>query len=261
MKEAAGPMMLMLLYVSLDSKSLNRTIGIIPELKHASWHNGFFDIPFLMEDLFLNQLESNGYPPFAESNPYLIIQNFEEASARYIRSKSYFYILQLIYGNVYFLTPKGLDRLSEYANATGAYKEYYTVGVENVLKYGMKDSSLVYDSNEIERLGGFLGPDLLSRNAKQRGLEQIVYTLYSSFEPARSVCFIYLIFLQDKFCEREQGCPSIQDRRLELFYFFELGIDAFFVENILEAQILRQEFNQKLHLEPILSFEREQQDL
>ena len=72
------------------SAQLETRIGIIPELKHAGWHNRFFynasQNPYLFEDLFMKQLQDNGYPLW-EKNPDrgdVIVQNFEEVSARYV---------------------------------------------------------------------------------------------------------------------------------------------------------------------------------
>jgi hypothetical protein len=139
----------------------------------------------------------------------------------------------------------GLDMVKEYANAIGAFKEFYTVGVESVIKYSKMNFKPQY-FDYIKSLGGFIPPDRLSSEIKSRGLEQIGYTFYSSYEKSNFFCF------------REEGCPAIQDRRQELFYFFELGLDALFVENILEAQILREEYNARLdsNLNPVLNLSR-----
>ena len=90
------------------------------------------------------------------------------------------------------LTPKGLDKVKEYANAIGPYKEFYTVGTKVLLEKEIKSRKhpfpiLDSSSPRIKKLGGFIGPDLLSLEAKKRGLEQIVYTFYSSYEPSGSV--------------------------------------------------------------------------
>lgn len=87
----------------------------------------------------------------------------------------------------------------------------------------------------IESLGGFIPPDRLSDHIKSQNLEQIGYTFYSSYEPSKFYCL------------RQEGCPSIQDRRQELFYYFDLGLDGVFVENIAEAQLLREEYNARLY--------------
>ena len=104
--------------------------------------------------------------------------------------------MQLIFGNVELLTPQGLDRISKVVDAIGPYKEFYTVGVENTIHYSPDLKSLRTDNAsfdaEISKLGGFIGPDLLSREAKKRGLEQIVFTFYSSYEPSQSVRLLIL---------------------------------------------------------------------
>lgn len=175
----------------------------------------------------------------------IIVQNFEESSSRYLRSKSDLYILQLVYHNVEYLTPRGLDMVKEYANGIGAFKEFYTVGIDSVIKYlGMEFKPEYF--KYIESLGGFIPPDILSLEIKSRGLEQIGYTFYSSYEHSNFYCL------------REEGCPAVQDRRQELFYFFELGLDGLFVENIPEAQLLREEYNARLdgNLDPVLNLSR-----
>ena len=91
---------------------------------------------------------------------------------------------------MWLLTPKGLDRVRDYANAIGPYKEFYTVGVESILEQGFFKTGLQFLHQSNSPQGGFIGPDLLSREAQARGLEQIVYTFYSSYEPAQSVCIL-----------------------------------------------------------------------
>lgn len=225
------------------SKRLGKQIGVIPELKHARWHNQHFFREtrrrYFFEDSFLAQLDRNNFNS-SYSEPTLIIQNFEEDSLRYLRAKSRFYLMQLIFGNVHLLTPQGLSRVKEYANVIGPYKEFYTVGVRSVFE----SRGQPIDSNL-----NVIGPDLLSREAKKRGLEQIVYTFYSSYEPLGT------------FCERPGGCPKVQDRRRELELFFELGIDGLFVENIPEALALRQEWGAREGLSLPLPLTRPTKDV
>jgi glycerophosphoryl diester phosphodiesterase len=218
------------------SQELDKKIGIIPELKHSRYHNSLFEQDHVFENIFLEQLSDNGYDPLVknsvEKGP-LIIQAFEEASARYLRSQSNYYILQLVFSNLEFLTPKGLDRLMEYADAIGPSKHFYTLGVERVLSSGaIKQPELVYDPKRIASLGGFIGPAYLSREIKKRRLEQIVYTFYSSYQSLESFCIGTI----------QRDC--LEDRRLELMMFFEWGVEGLFVENIPEAIRWREAFQE-----------------
>ena len=221
------------------SKRSSQNVGIIPEIKHPNWHDLHFQSrfgPHYFEDTVLDILEANGYPKYG-GNPDkgpVIIQSFEAKAAKYIRSKSDVYLVQLIKSNLHMLTPKGLDQVATYANATGAYKEFYTVGAEAVIKYEFTTPELVYDPEQIKKLGGFIHPRDLSKETHARKLEQTPYTFYSSFEPA-----LYN-------CDTPTGCPETQDRRKELFYFFSLGIDSLFVENIAEAVSIRQQYADKV---------------
>ncbi|TPX62016.1 hypothetical protein SpCBS45565_g07094 [Spizellomyces sp. 'palustris'] len=218
--------------VHADSAKLGREIGIIPEIKHPAWHNEHYknQNPHFMEDKLLATLDKYGYPSNGKTRGPIIIQSFEAGAAKYIGTKSKLPVVQLIYGNVDLLTPKGLDEVAKYAAAIGPWKELYTVGAENMYKYEVLAPIPADMQTRIKANGGLIAPQNLSKEIKKRGLKQTPYTFYSSYEKALLNC------------DRAQGCPPTQERRVELFYFMQLGMDGLFVENVAEAVAIRQQY-------------------
>jgi glycerophosphoryl diester phosphodiesterase len=223
-----------------DSAKIGRKVGVIPELKHPEWHNALYpDQPHYFENKVIDALVANGYPARgkgedcytanAERGP-VYLQSFERGAAEYIHSKTDYCIVQLIYGNIDLLTPKGLDEVAKYATAISPWKESYTVGNEAIFQYELGISIDAALQKRIDENGGLIPPHKLNKAIKKRGLQQTPYTFYSSFENG------WL------WCNRAEGCPDVQDRRKELYYFFSLGHEGLFVENVAEAVSIRQQF-------------------
>ncbi len=124
-----------------------RTVGVYPETKHPTYHN---DLKLGLDDRLLKILADYGYT--AKSSP-IIIQSFEVANLKYIRSKTQVRIVQLIDGDdvdidgkmvlaapsdkpydfviaknpsdfISMLTPAGLKEIKTYADGIGPWKPY-----------------------------------------------------------------------------------------------------------------------------------------
>ncbi len=124
-----------------------RTVGVYPETKHPTYHN---DLKLGLDDRLLKILADYGYT--AKSSP-IIIQSFEVANLKYLRSKTQVRIVQLIDGDdvdidgkmvlaapsdkpydfvvaknpgdfISMLTPAGLKEIKTYADGIGPWKPY-----------------------------------------------------------------------------------------------------------------------------------------
>jgi glycerophosphoryl diester phosphodiesterase len=124
-----------------------RTVGVYPETKHPTYHN---DLKLGLDDRLLKILADYGYT--SKSSP-VIIQSFEVANLKYLRSKTQVRIVQLIDGDdvdingkmvlaapsdkpydfvvakdardfVTMLTPAGLKDIKTYADGIGPWKPF-----------------------------------------------------------------------------------------------------------------------------------------
>lgn len=73
-----------------QSAKTGRTVGIYPETKHPTYHN---DLNLNLEDRLLAILAKHGY---TQQNSPVIIQSFEVANLKYLRSKTQVRLVQLI---------------------------------------------------------------------------------------------------------------------------------------------------------------------
>ena len=135
-----------------------RVVGLYPETKHPTYHNG---LNLSLEDRLLAILAKNN---FTTKTAPVIIQSFEVANLKYLRSKTQVRIVQLIdaddvnpdgsmalvapYDKPYdfavakdprtfatMLTPAGLKEIKTYADGIGPWKPYListrqTIGVD-----------------------------------------------------------------------------------------------------------------------------------
>jgi glycerophosphoryl diester phosphodiesterase len=124
-----------------------RTVGVYPETKHPTYH---VSAGLALEDRLLALLASYGYT--AKTSP-VIVQSFEVASLKYLRSKTALRLVQLIDGDgvdargmvtlvapfdkpydfavvrdsrtfTDMLTPAGLKEIKTYADGVGPWKAY-----------------------------------------------------------------------------------------------------------------------------------------
>jgi glycerophosphoryl diester phosphodiesterase len=130
-----------------ESVRLGRTIGIYPETKHPTFHSA---IGLGLEDRLLDALTAAGW---TEPSSPVIIQSFEVANLKYLRTKTKVRLVQLIDaagvdkdGNIVLappsgqpydfivagdqrtfkdlLTRAGLDEIKTYADGVGPWKPY-----------------------------------------------------------------------------------------------------------------------------------------
>ncbi|WP_235505130.1 glycerophosphodiester phosphodiesterase [Variovorax sp. Root318D1] len=129
------------------SREEGRRIGIYPETKHPTYHQG---IGLALEDRLLGVLSAAGWN---QRNAPVFIQSFETANLRYLRSKTSVRLVQLVdandvkpdgsldfskpYDKPYdwvvsnrdgqfkdLLTPRGLQEVKGYADGIGPWKPY-----------------------------------------------------------------------------------------------------------------------------------------
>ncbi len=138
-----------------ESARTGRTIGIYPETKHPTFHSA---LGLTLEDRLLDVLKAAGW---TEKTSPVIVQSFETANLRYLRTKTQVRLVQLIDGddvdlngrvtlappydrpydfvvvgdkrlNTDLLTPEGLKEIKTYADGVGPWKPYIlaTKGVD-----------------------------------------------------------------------------------------------------------------------------------
>jgi glycerophosphoryl diester phosphodiesterase len=130
-----------------ESARLGRTVGVIPETKHPTFH---VNLGLKLEDRLLDLLATYGYTQ--KSSP-VIVQSFEVSNLKYLRSKSQIRLVQLVDGDsvdkngvmqlvapydkpydfavakdprtfASLLTPEGLREIKTYADIIGPWKPY-----------------------------------------------------------------------------------------------------------------------------------------
>jgi glycerophosphoryl diester phosphodiesterase len=217
---------------------LGKPIGIIPELKHPAFNNGPFG-PHYMETKLLETLRAYGYPTEAMHTPAckhesehipcgdVIIQSFEQDSLQYLKGKTNRELMMLVDNDTPLLTYEGLKNISTFAAYYGVWKEHLFSGPEAVLIAGGKP----IDIENVTKWGGFPSVKTFVDDAHKLGMKMSIYTIYDSREPSRRGC--------DVKCQPE-------NKTEELFYYFEMGVDGLFVENIMEARELRLQFENQL---------------
>ncbi|KXN66580.1 PLC-like phosphodiesterase [Conidiobolus coronatus NRRL 28638] len=234
------------------SYTLNKTLGLVPELKHPVYHQNLRPTEsHWFEDKVLSTLKKFGYPINKEDCDgcysrvkdqktgnvtevdfpcgEVVLQNFDFDSLKYLRSKTDLIPLVMLNDDDPLLfTRKGLDEIAKYANWYSPWKEYAVVGVEAELA----DRKIKYDPAKIAELGGFIPKGDFVKECHKRNLRFVPYTFYDSREKSYRGCSIK--------CYPE-------NKREEFFYFFNMGADGLFCENTPEAIQLRTEYNDFLN--------------
>jgi len=198
------------------SAKLNRTIGLVPELKHATFHNSVFG-PHYMENKVLEILEKNGYPsrlpqraPLKQGFTTVVLQSFEAPAAQYLRKHCDHDIMLLVDKDWTMFTRTGLDQAAAFATVFSPWKEVFDAR-KGPLAY-IQAANVTVDRSRLRRLGGFVHN--VVRQVHQRHMRLVVYTFYDSREMPTS-------------------------RTDELDHFFDLGVDGLFVENVAEARQIK----------------------
>lgn len=210
-----------------------RKIGIIPELKHSTYHQ---DLGLEMEDELLRLLDKYSLNS-ADSN--VIIQSFEVANLKYLNSKTDVQLVQLIDASglkldgtidnipplnqpydfevngdnrtyVDMLTPAGLAEIKTYADIIGPWKAYIVGSKGTDANGDGKADDVTGDGLVDERDRTLAEPTTLITDAHQAGLKVVPFTFRN--EP------------------RRLASDYQNDPVKEYEYFFELGVDGLFTD-------------------------------
>lgn len=224
----------MIATVQAENRRLGKTVGIIPEIKHSTFHASIFG-QNKIEDELLRILAKNGY---SKKDSPVIIQSFEVSNLKYLNGKTDVRLVQLIdgygldsNGNMQFeapslrpydwtvagktnqtygdmLTPAGLAEIKTYADIIGPWKPYLissrTVDANN----DGKADDLNNDGQFDERDRVLLPASNVVRNAHAIGLEVVPFTFRN--EPRR-------------LASDYKGDPKAEYKK-----FYELGVDGVF---------------------------------
>ncbi len=214
-----------------EGAKFNRSVGVYPETKHPTYHVG---LNLALEDRLLAVLASYGYT--AKNSP-VIVQSFEVANLKYLRSKTAIRLVQLIdaddvgpTGNITLaapydkpydfavakdprtypdlVTPAGLAAIKTYADGIGPWKPYLISSRQVDANNDGKPDDLNGDGRIDERDRVLLPPSDLVKNAHAAGLFVHAFTFRNE---ARRLASDY------------KGDPKAEYRK-----FFELGVDGLF---------------------------------
>jgi glycerophosphoryl diester phosphodiesterase len=216
-----------------QSAKMGRTVGIYPETKHPTYHN---DLKLSLEDRLLNVLAKHGY---TQKTSPVIIQSFEVANLKYLRSKTQVRLVQLVdaddvkpdgstdlvapYDKPYdfavakdprtfanLLTPAGLREIKTYADGIGPWKPYL-ISARQVDRNGDgKMDDLNGDGKMDERDRVLMQPSSVVRDAHAAGLFVHAYTFRNE--------------------TRRLASDFRGDPKAEYEMFYKLGVDGVFTD-------------------------------
>jgi glycerophosphoryl diester phosphodiesterase len=213
-----------------ESTRTGRTIGIYPETKHPIFHAA---IGLALEDRLLDVLKAAGW---TEKSSPVIIQSFETANLKYLRTKTQLRLVQLVdaddvdkdggivlaapFDKPYdfvvtgdkrtfkdLVTAEGLKEIRTYADGVGPWKPYILAGKQMIGTDG-KPEDLNKDGKIDEQDRVLIAPTNVVRDAHAAGL--FVHTWTFRSEPRR---------LASSF----KGDPAAEYKA-----FFDLGVDGLF---------------------------------
>jgi glycerophosphoryl diester phosphodiesterase len=214
-----------------ESAQRGRSVGVYPETKHPTFHQ---EVGLKLEDRLLAVLQAAGW---TEASSPVILQSFEVANLKYLRSKTRVRLVQLIDaddvdkdGNIVLkpprdrpydftlakdprtykdlLTKAGLAEIKTYADGVGPWKRYIVSARQVDADGDGKPDDLNGDGRIDERDRVLLPPSSLVKDAHAAGL--IVHTWTFRNEPRR---------LASDFKD---------DPLLEYKMFYALGVDGLF---------------------------------
>ncbi|KAJ1718151.1 hypothetical protein LPJ61_006804 [Coemansia biformis] len=237
---------------------LGRPYGVIPELKSPKLYNLGRSYPRYFEDRALLTLEHYGWAKLSDSvnrsaqadlqlaDPLPLApgvqlgprawQSFDLDTAEYLAQHSDVPVVALCQSLPWVFTPTGLDRVAKYASILSPWKDFFVAGAEPYFRA----NNITWDADEIKRMGGLIAAKDLAAEAHKRNLAISPYTFYDSHQRMGYLC-------QANTSEPDAGaafCPK--DRGEEFAHFFSLGVDYMFVENIVEASLLRAHYDDLL---------------
>lgn len=213
-----------------ESARAGRTIGIYPETKHPVFHAA---IGLPLEDRLLDVLKAAGW---TEKSSPVIIQSFETANLKYLRTKTQLRLVQLVdaddvdkdggivlaapFDKPYdfvvtgdkrtfkdLVTAEGLKEIRTYADGVGPWKPYILAG-KHVIGADGKPEDLNKDGRIDEQGRVLIAPTSVVKDAHAAGL--FVHTWTFRSEPKR---------LASSF----KGDPAAEYKA-----FFDLGVDGLF---------------------------------
>ncbi len=213
-----------------ESTRTGRTIGIYPETKHPIFHAA---IGLPLEDRLLDVLKAAGW---TEKSSPVIIQSFETANLKYLRTKTQLRLVQLVdadgvdkdggivlaapFDKPYdfvvtgdkrtfrdLVTAEGLREIKTYADGVGPWKPYILAGKQTIGADG-KPEDLNKDRTIDERDRVLIAPTNLVKDAHAVGL--FVHTWTFRSEPKRLAASF-------------KGDPAAEYKA-----FYDLGVDGLF---------------------------------
>ncbi len=216
-----------------QSAATGRQIGIYPETKHPTYHN---ELKLNLEDRLLDILAKNGY---TQKTSPVIIQSFEVANLKYLRSKTQVRLVQLIdaddvkpdgsmdlaapYDKPYdfavakdprsfasLLTPAGLAEIKTYADGIGPWKPYLISARQVDRNNDGNMDDLNGDGKMDERDRVLLPPSSVVRDAHAAGLFVHAYTFRNE--------------------SRRLASSYAGDPKAEYEMFYKLGVDGLFTD-------------------------------
>ena len=214
-----------------ESARTGRTVGVYPETKHPTYHASL-GLP--LEDRLLATLATYGHT--TKASP-VIVQSFEVANLKYLRSKTQVRLVQLVDGNdlnadgsidltapydkpydfavagdartfASLLTPAGLQQVKTYADGIGPWKPYLIASRLVDRDSDGKPDDLNADGKIDERDRVMLAPTEVVKNAHAAGLFVHPYTFRSE--------------------ARRLASDFRGDPKAEYKLFYELGVDGVF---------------------------------
>jgi glycerophosphoryl diester phosphodiesterase len=214
-----------------ESTRLGRTVGVIPETKHPTYHASL-GLP--LEDRLLELLARYGYT--RQDSP-VVVQSFEVGNLKYLRSKSQVRLVQLIdgydvnpdgsmqllppYDKPYdfavagdprtyasMLTPEGLREIKTYADIIGPWKPYLIPTRQVDANNDGQADDLNGDGKIDERDRVVMPATAVIANAHAAGLRVVPYTFRNELTGLPST---------------DQGDPTHEYRR-----FYAAGVDGLF---------------------------------
>ena len=214
-----------------ESTKAGRTIGVIPETKHPTFH---VNLGLKLEDRLLTILAKYGY---TEKSSPVVIQSFEVSNLKYLRSKSQVRLVQLIDANdvkadgsmdltapydkpydfavagdartfATMLTPAGLQEIKTYADMIGPWKPYLIPTRQVDANNDGKPDDLNGDGKIDERDRVVMPATDVIKNAHAVGLMVVPYTFRSEVT---------------RLASDDKGDPKAEYRR-----FYEAGVDGVF---------------------------------
>ncbi len=207
------------------SQELRRTIGIYPEIKHSTFHEGLFG-----KHVFEDKLIKTLHRAYGNSScAPVFIQSFEVSNLRYLSKKTHIKLVQLIdaddvnpdgglalvppskqpydfvvaglpFTYADLLTDRGLDFVKSYAEGIGPWKPYLVRTVDDGIdrngdgKLTINDRQVVGSTGVIER-------------AHEKGLLVHTWTF-----------------------RNDSGGYGFSDPKAEMSYYFSLGLDGLFTD-------------------------------